>query len=171
MSLLLFSFRKMQIIRQRDDINARIMELQRKQMDYQTYAASVADGSISLNDLTNCPPSLFGRMTQFMTYSHEAAMQGANQKFAYMSQLYAPQMQTMDQNTQQMFLFSMRQNLYEKERERFSRYEEKLLKQVDTNTEQEIARLSTQAKMLDSELQSIDQGEDNAIKSSTPKYA
>lgn len=171
MSLLLFSFRKMQIIKQRDDINARIMELQRKQMDYQTYAASISDGSISMNDLSNCPASLFGRMSQFMFSSHQAAMQGADQKFGYMSQLYGPQLQTMDPNTQQMFLFEMRKSLYDKERERFSLYEQNLLKQVDTNTQQELARLSTQAKMLESELQSIDQGEDNAIKSSTPKYA
>lgn len=165
MSLLILAFRRQQIICRRNSIQLRLMELQKKLMDYQTYAASISKGSITMSDLMDCPSSLFGRMTNFMFSSDQSARFEAQQKFGYMSQLYGAQMQNP------MMQQAMFKSLYEQGRERFNQVETKLLSKVDTQIEQEMARLNTQLKMLDAEEQSVTQGEDNAAKNSAPKYA
>lgn len=171
MSFLIFVFRRQQIIDQKARINSRLMELQKKLFDYQSYSSSIADGSISVNDLMNCPASLFDRMTKYMFYSHAAAMQGAAGKMGFMSQMYAPQLQNQPPEAQQQFLFMLQKSLYEQERERFNQVEQKLLNMEDTKIQKEMSTLQTQLKMLDAEEQTTKEAEDKAAQNSAPKYA
>jgi hypothetical protein len=171
MSLLIFSLRRQQIIQQKASINMRLMELQQKLNDYMTYASSISDGSISINDLMSCPASLFGRMTNYMFASSQSAMQGATAKFATLSPLFMPQMQGQDPQSQQQFQYVLQKNLYDQERERFNKVEQKLLNVEDTKIQQEMARLNTQLKMLDAEDQTVTEAEGKAAEKSAPKYA
>ena len=51
MSLLIFAYRKLDINRQRSDLNYRLMEITRKLSDLQQYASNIADGSVSMSDM------------------------------------------------------------------------------------------------------------------------
>lgn len=170
MSLLIFTLRRNQIVQQKAAINLKLMEMRQKLMDYESYATSIADGSVSLNDLMSCPPSLFDRMTKYMFYSHAAAMQGAAQKFGFMSQMYAPQLQSQPPMVQQQYMFMLQKSLYEQERQRFSQIETKILNKENTKAQQEAERLQTQLKLLEAEEQSIREAEDKVLKNSAPKY-
>ena len=68
MSLLIFAYRKLDIIRQQNELNFRLMNLTRKLSDLQQYAANVADGSVSMSDMMNTPSSMFGRQMMYMQY-------------------------------------------------------------------------------------------------------
>ena len=81
MGLLIFAYRKLDIIRQRNDIQYRLMNLTRKLSDLQQYASNIADGSVSMSDMMNTPSSMFGRQMMYMQYAHNGAIFGAQQKF------------------------------------------------------------------------------------------
>lgn len=170
MSLLIFAYRKLDIIRRRNDIQFKLLNLRQKLMDLQTYAASISDGTVSMNDLMTAPASQFGRMSIFMQYSHQMAMQGAQEKFALMSQTPGAIPPMQNPQLQQQYAQMMFKNLYDQEREKSSKVEQKILNQQDTRIQQEVSRLETQLKMLDSEEQSNNQAEDAAAKSSAPRY-
>lgn len=69
MSLLVFAYRKYEIIRQKNDLNYRIMSLTRKLNELQQYAANIGDGTVSMQDIMNMPASMFNRAAAFMAYS------------------------------------------------------------------------------------------------------
>lgn len=171
MSVLMLTFRKLRIIQEKANINMKLMELQRKLMDFQNYSASIANGFVTMNDLINCPASLFGRMVNYMQYSNAAATQGMQQKMAYMGPMYMAQMQNQPPQAQQQMQYYLQKSLYEQERERFSQVEQKLLNKEDTKIQQQIARLNTQLQMLESEEKSVDSATEKDAQSSAPKYA
>lgn len=171
MSLLIFSFRRQQIIEAKSRINMRLMQLQQKSLELQTYASNIADGSVSLNDLLTTPSSLFGRMMNFMQYSNNFAYQGAQQKMMMLGMSGAlGQFGAVPPQQQQMYQSIMMQQLMQQERDRVCKIEQNKLNQEDKKVEQEIARLNTQLKMLEAEEQNVEKAEDKGIQSSTPKF-
>lgn len=170
MSLLIFAYRKQDIIRRKNDLNFKLLNLKQKLMDLQSYASSIADGTVSLNDLMKAPPSMFNRMSIFMMYSHEAAMSGAQQKYALLSQTPGAIPPMQDPNMQQQYAQMMFKNLYDQEREKTSKVEQKILNEQDKKIQQEVARIETQLKMLDAEEQTVTQAEDKAAEKGAPKY-
>lgn len=173
MSFLIFSYRRQSIIARKSDINLKLMQLRKRQMDLQSYASSIADGTVSLNDLMGAPASVFMRMNSFMIYSHQAAMMGAQQNLPGMiamtqaNGVFANLNPQMQQQYQQMIF----KNLYDKEREKFSHQEEKVLNQEDKRIEQQVAHLNTQLQMLEAEEKSLEQAETKEAERSAPKFA
>lgn len=169
MSFLIFSYRHQDIIARKSALNFKLLQLNKKLMDLQTYAANIADGSVSMNDLMTVPPSLFNRMSVFMQYSHQSAMMGAQQKLPFMMQAgVMPQVQDpMMQRQYQQMLFK---NLYDQEREKASKVEEKILHQQELKIEQEKASIETQLKALDAEEEKVKSAEDEGAKKSAPQY-
>lgn len=172
MGVFLFTYRHHSIISQKSDINKKLLDLRKRQMDLQSYSSAVADGSVSMNDLMSAPPTMFSRMLAHMSSSHQQAMvgaqnglpgllamAGANGMFANLQ----PQMQ--EQYKQMMF-----KNLYDKEREKFARQEEKILSREDKRIEQQVAQLTTQLQMLEAEEKNIVQAEAEEAKNSAPKF-
>lgn len=170
MSLLIFSYRKLDIIHRKNELNYRLMNLTRKLEDLQQYAANIADGSISMSDMMNTPGSMFNRQMMFMMYSHNASIWGAQQQFAMMQPTLQMQMQQMDPNSQMMYQQWVYQNLYKQQREMVGKQEAKLLNEQEKQIQKEKAQLETQLKMLDQEYESCKQGEDAAIKQWKPEY-
>lgn len=170
MSLLIFVKRHQDIIARKSALNFRLLELNRKLMDLQTYAASIADGSVSMNDLMSAPASMFSRMSIFMQYSHQLAMSGAQQKFAVMSQVPGSMPQMPNPELQQQYAQMMFKNLYDQEREKASKQEDKILNLENKKIEQEKAQIETQLKMLDAEEEQVKKGEDDGAKKSAPQY-
>lgn len=104
MSLLIFAYRKLDIMQRKSDLNYRLMNLTRKLSDLQQYAANIGDGSVSMSDMMNTPGSMFGRQLMYMQYAHNAALFGASQQMQMMQPQIAMQMQQMqDPNMQAMY--------------------------------------------------------------------
>jgi len=147
--------------------------MNQKLQDLQSYASNIADGSISMNDMMHTPASMFNRTMMFMTYSHNAALTGANQNMQMMMALpniQAQMAQIQDPNQQAMYQQWMFQNLYTQERQKFSKQEAKLMNEQEKEMQKEKARLETQLKMLEAELEGVKQGEQDAIKQWKPEY-
>lgn len=147
------------------------MNLTRKLSDMQQYAANIADGSVSMSDMMNTPSSMFGRQMMYMQYAHNGALFGAQQKMAMMQPQIAMQMQQMqDPNYQAMYQQWIFKSLYDQERERMGKQETKLLNEQEKQIQAEKAKLETQLKLLDQELEACKQGEDAAGKQWKPEY-
>lgn len=173
MSLLVFAYRKIQILRQKNDLNYRLMKLNQKLEDLQQYASNIADGSVSMSDMMNTPASMFGRTMMYMTYSHNGALQNAQQQMQQMMmmpQVQAQMQQIQDPNQQMMYQNWIFDNLYKQQREQFGKVEQKLLNEQEKEIQQEKAKLETQLKMLEAEFDSTKQGEDKAASSWKPEY-
>ena len=170
MSLLIFGFRKIDIIRQKNDLNYRLMQVTKKLSDLQQYAANIGDGSVSMFDMMNTPASMFNRQMMFSIYSHNMALAGAQQNFMMMQPMMNMQMQQMNPNAQAMYQQWVFQNLYKQQKERINKVEKKLLNQQETQIQQEKAKIESQLKMLDQELQSVSEAENKAIENWKPNY-
>ena len=171
MSLLIFAYRKLDIMHRKNDLNYRLMNLTRKLSDMQQYAANIADGSVSMSDMMNTPSSMFGRQMMYMQYAHNGALFGAQQKMAMMQPQIAMQMQQMqDPNYQAMYQQWIFKSFYDQERERMGKQETKLLNEQEKQIQAEKAKLETQLKLLDQELEACKQGEDAAVKQWKPEY-
>ena len=171
MSLLIFAYRKLDIMHRKNELNYRLMNLTRKLSDMQQYAANIADGSVSMSDMMNTPSSMFGRQMMYMQYAHNGALFGAQQKMAMMQPQIAMQMQQMqDPNYQAMYQQWIFKSLYDQERERMGKQETKLLNEQEKQIQAEKAKLETQLKLLDQELEACKQGEDAAVKQWKPEY-
>lgn len=170
MSLLIFTYRHQDIIARKSDLNFKLDGLRRKLMDLQSYAASIADGQVTLNDLASVPPSQFARMSIFMQSSSQAAYAGAQEKFAYMSQIPGamPQMETAE--LQKQYSEIMIKQLYDQGIEKFGEQEAKLLNVEDKKIQQQVTQMETKLKMLDAEEEKVTKAEDEAAKKSAPQY-
>lgn len=168
MSLLIFTFRSYQLLQQKASLNFKLYELRQSLIDLQKYSASIADG-VSLNDLSQSPTAMFGRMVNYMQYSHGVASQGTEQKFALMQSMGSvPQM--ADANLQQQYVSMLKSNLYEQERATAEKVETKLLDLKERQINQEIKKYEDQLAMIDAEEKSVGSAKDSAIKDSAPKY-
>ena len=170
MSLLIFGFRKIDIIRQKNDLNYRLMQVTKKLSDLQQYSANISDGSVSMFDMMNTPASMFNRQMMFSMYSHNMALAGAQQNFMMMQPMMNMQMQQMDPSAQAMYQQWVFKNLYQQQKERINKVEQKLLNQQETQIQQEKAKIESQLKMLDQELQSVSEAENKAIENWKPNY-
>ena len=157
MSFLIFAYRKLDIMQRKSDLNYRLMNLTRKLEDLQQYAANIADGSVSMSDMMNTPGSMFGRQLMYMQYAHNASLFGAQQ------QMQDPNMQAMYQN----WIFK---SLYDQQREQIGKQETKLLNEQEKQIQAEKAKLETQLKLLDQELEACKQGEDKGAEQFKPNY-
>ena len=172
MSLLIFAYRKLDITRQKSDLNYRLMQLTQKLSDLQQYAANIADGSVSMSDMLNTPGTMFGRQMMYMQYAHNGALFGAQQKMAMMQPMIAMQMQQMGNNPayQQMYQNWIFNSLYEQERQRMGKQEQKLLNEQEKQIQAEKLKLETQLKMLDQELEALKEGEHKSIQQWKPEF-
>lgn len=173
MSLLMLHRRRLSIIHQKYAINARLNEMNQKLQDLQQYAANIADGSVSISDMANTPASMFNRTMMFMTYAHNGALMAANnnvQQFMMLPNVQAQMAQMQDPNQQQMYQQWIFKNLYQQEREKVAKQEGKLLNEQEKEMQKEKAKLETQLKMLEAELEGVQQGEKDSIKNWKPEY-
>ena len=172
MSLLIFAYRKLDITRQKSDLNYRLMQITQRLSDLQQYASNIADGSVSMHDMLNTPSSMFGRQMMYMQYAHNGALFGAQQKMAMMQPMIAMQMQQVGNNPQyqQMYQNWIFNNLYDQERQRMGKQEQKLLNEQEKQIQAEKLKIETQLKLLDQELESVKEGENKAVQQWKPEY-
>ena len=171
MSLLIFAYRKLDIMRQKSDLNFRLTQLTQKLMDLQQYASNIADGSVSMSDMLNTPGSMFGRQMMYMNYAHNMAVFGAQQQMMMMQPQLSMQVGQMgNPQYQQMYMNWVFRSLYEQQRQQIGKQEQKLLNEQEKQIQAEKAKIETQLKMLDQELESTKQAEDAGVKQMKPEY-
>lgn len=170
MAFLVLFARKMSLKNQVNDLNYKLMQKQQELQDLQSYTASIADGEVSMNDLTSAPASMFGNMSQFMVGSHNYAMTAAQQNMALLQGAQAGQQnpQQMAQNQYQYLVFK---NLYDTQKQQYLKAEQQKLHVKEKSMENEKLKLEQQLKLAEAELSQLDQAINNGIKESAPQFA
>ena len=168
MAFLVLFARKMMLKNQASDLNYKLMQKSQELQDLQSYTASIADGEVSLNDLSNSPASMFGNMTQFMMGSHNYAMGAAQQQYGMVG---AQQPVTQDAMAQAQYQQLVFKNLYDQQKQQYLKAEQARLHVKEKSMENEKLKLEQQLKLIEAELSTIDQSIDKGIKDSAPQYA
>ena len=172
MSFLVLFARKMSLKNQISDMNYKLMQKQQELQDLQSYTAAIADGEVSMNDLTTAPASMFGRMSQYMVGSHNYASQAAQANYAMFGGMQAAQGgQTQDATAQQQYQYLVFKNLYDTQKQQYLKAEQAQLHVKEKAMENEKLKLEQQLKLLETELSTLDQSIDKGIKDSAPQYA
>lgn len=169
MSILAAQWIKTNLIRQENEINYKLMLLNKKLTDLQQYSANIGSGTLSMNSILNVPSSTFNRALAFMNYSARGAMMGAQ----YNMQLMAPQInmqlqqiqQTNQNNPQMVEMYKkwVMNNLYKQELEKYQKQETKLLNQQEQEIQQEKTRLSTQVQIIKTRIESCDKMQQDSL--------
>lgn len=172
MSLLILAYRQSQLIQRLSDLTLRMMERGKRLVDLSKYSSSISDGSVSMNDLMTCPPSMFNRMSIFMKYSNDAAISGAQQKFGIMVQagvigMALAQVNPAQQEAYKQYMF---QNLYNQEREKFAEQVKKQVNLEEEKLKKEDANDQIEYKMLEAEKSKLDEQVSKEAQNSAPKY-
>ncbi len=174
MTVLTMMYRKSYLKNRLNQLEYQLMQKQQAKNELSTYAASVADGSISYEDLSNCPSQLFGRMTQFMFNSHNAAMMGAQSNMAQMQAAGmlggAAGTDAAAVQQQQMYNQLLFQNLYKQQREQAAKIESKILNEQEKQMDQEVLKLQNELTLVQNEYNSISKAVDNAAQMDTVSY-
>lgn len=174
MGFLVSFARKMSLKTQINDLNYRLMQKQQELQDLQAYTAAIADGEVSMNELTTTPASMFGRMSQYMVASHNYAYQAAQMNYAQFGGAQVSQMQAQGgQNpaSTQQYQYAVFKNLYDQQKQQFMKAEQAQLHVKEKAMENEKLKLEQQLKMMEAELQYLDKSIDNGIKDAAPQYA
>ena len=174
MSFLVLFARKLSLKNQVSDLNFKLMQKSQELQDLQSYTAAIADGEVSMNDLTTAPVSMFGRMSQYMVGSHNYAMNAASQNMAMLQGAQQPAQQGQEaqqaqaQAQYQQLVFK---NLYDQQKAQFLKAEQARLHVKEKAMENEKLSIEQQLKMAEAELSQMDQAINNGIKEAAPQYA
>ena len=167
-------YRKSFLKNRMNQLEYQLIQKQQAKSELSTYAASVADGSISYEDLSNCPSQLFGRMTQFMFNSHNAAMMGAQGSMAQMQAAGmiggATGTDAAAVQQQQMYNQLVFQNLYKQQREQAAKVEAKILNEQEKQMDQEVLKLQNELTLVQNEYNTISKAVDSAAQMDTVSY-
>ena len=171
MSLLVLFARKMSLKNQINDYNYKLMQKKQELMDLQQYTAAIADGQVSLNDLSTAPSSVFGRMSQYMVASHNYAANAAQQNMAYLQGSGQMQPISTDGAAQAQYQQLVFQNLYNQQQDQFRKAEEARLNVKNKALDNECLKIEQQLKQLETEYQTLGSAVDKYAKESAPQYA
>lgn len=171
MSLLILFHRKMSLRQQINDKNYQLMQKKQELYDLQSYTAAIADGSVSMNDLTTSPATMFGNMSQYMVGSHNYAMNVAQQNMAYLQGTNQIGQVSQDATAQNQYQMAVFKNLYDQQKAQYQKAEEAKLQVKNKQIDNECLKLEQQLKQLEAEYQSIGSSVDKYASECAPKYA
>ncbi len=171
MCLFLILTRKIHLIRAKFDVNAKIMNITKKISDLQRYACNIADGKLSLKEMTDVPSKLFGRQSIFQMYSHNRALQMANVQMGMMAPMMAMQMQNANPQMLAMYQQNMYMNLYQEGRKEVAEEEKKLLNEQEKELVAEKEKLQSLAQEYEVELKGLREAEPRAYEFLKPTLA
>lgn len=178
MSLLIFTKRHQDIIVRTSDLNYKLNLMNQKIMDLQSYAATIANGALSVNDLMNAPSSLFGRMSAYMQVSNQTGIENAQRNFGSVWTMNQANLQaTLAQSDpnqrgmiQQQYELMIKQKLYQDGQEKCAKQETAILNQEEKRLDQQKALIETQLKMLDAEEKTVSEAESKEAEKTAPKF-
>jgi len=168
--LFIGAWRISDLINKKSQKELELMKLKQKLSDLQSYSSSIGDGSVSMNDLMQAPSSVFNRMSMFMMYSHQAALSGAQEKFNFMMMTPGAMPQLPNPQQQQQYSQMAFKALYEQEKDKFKKVEEKNLNEQEKKISMQSEQLQTELKMIEGELTATKEGTTKSATDSAPKY-
>ncbi len=171
MCLFMILTRKLFLIRQKYDVNAKIMNITRKITDLQRYASNIADGKVSAQEMYDVPTKLFGRQSIFQQYAHNRSLQMANMQMATMAPMMAMQMQNVNPQYQALYQQNMFMNLYKEARKEAAQEEQKLLNEQEKELVLEKEKLQALAQEYDVELKGLNEAMPRAFEIVKPNIA
>jgi hypothetical protein len=178
MSWLVFSLRHQQIIARKSDLNYKLLTMQRKLLDLQQYASAISDNVISLNELSQAPSSMFGRMFGFLQTSSGMAYSNAAQNIGIAMMMNGSNINAAMQNVpqqnqaqyQQYYQQLIFKNLYEQGRDKASKSETARLNQEEKQIDLQVSQIQSELTALAAEEKNVSDAESKAAESSAPKY-
>ena len=147
------------------------MNITRKIGDLQRYASNIADGKISMKEMTDVPAKLFGRQSIFQQYAHNRSLQMANWQMATMAPMMAMQMQNMNPQFAGLYQQNMFMNLYKEARIQAAEEEKKLLNEQEKELVVEKEKLIAMRDACDAELKSLNEAAPRALEWLKSSYA
>lgn len=166
--LFLSTLRLHSIMNEKSKINLELNEKNKELLDLQNYAATISSGSVTMNDIANCPTSVFSRLINFMNYATTTATQSAQSNYSIFS---AQNQQTFTDATQQQnYLNNVMQSFYKQAMDQCIQVETKLLNAKETKIQQDINKLQTRLQMLDSEQNSCESAQQQSASKGGPNY-
>ena len=168
-------FRGAKIKSELSDLRLKQMKLQDKIAALAAYAANIADGIITPEELSKSPASIFGRQMAYMMNSIPMAMIQGSQAFGmYMGQ-YGAQIQAFGQDPAMAMMMNanpmmLQMNFFKQALERQGKIEQEKLHVEEKKLQKELSGIEIRIKMLEAEQQSIAKAIDNEIRQNTPKF-
>lgn len=163
MSILLSGSLISSITSQIANIESQMVEANQKMLDMQSFAASISDGSFSMDDMMNTPGSMFNRTMTFTQSSNQIAMMSAQQKMAYVMRMPGAVPQIADPRAQQMYMQAMFKSFYDQGKTQIVEVERKKLHVEETKLQQKISMLEARKKMLEKYLDNAKNDQDKSI--------
>lgn len=135
----------------------KILNITKKLHDLTRYASNIADGKISVKEMSDIPARLFQRQSIFQMTSHQNAVMTAQMQMGAMGSMLAMQLGQMPPQMQAMYQNQVFMNLYSEARKEAAQQEQKLLNEQEEELTAEKAKLEALAQEYDVELKSLDQ--------------
>lgn len=176
--LLVGSARLGTIIGLEKDLQFKQSQLQHELGDLQTYSDNLSDG-VTIDNLSTCPPSMFGRSCIFQAFSNEGSLKAASADMQYMQQSgmlngamaqIAQQSQNNAAQQKNAYMKYVFANLYQQERTKFVEKEKKNLNQKEKKIQKQIDEINIQLKMLDAEKEPLKTEVEKEAKEAAPRF-
>lgn len=150
----------------------RLMEITRRISDMQDYAATIAKGSLTLDDIASAPSSMFGRLLAFSQYSDARAAMMRDAQFNDPGFQAALTMQTQNMAPEILPQYTkwIQDNMYAQARDQVSKEEARMLNLEEKKLTQEKEKLEALIKMEEADLESAKKARDKGIEQMAPKY-
>ncbi len=162
MTWLMLSMRKMQLKSEVSDLQFEEVQISNKIQELANYTNSIADGTLTMNELASAPSSLFGTTLDYLQNSSAAAYQSATIKTnALIQQLAQTNNMTGNQygytmgsidgaNYDASTIFN---EIYKEELKEYSKQMQQVLNEYEKELQTEQTRVETQLQAKEAELQ------------------
>jgi len=167
MGVLTFTARIHDLIHRKSDIEYRLQKITRKMNHLTDYSAVVGNDILSIGELLSVPGAMLGRTLNYLGFAQNYANGYMQQNAPYMQQMYAQQ--NGGQLDPQMQQYIMEQ-LYKDGREKAKEIEERNLKRIEEDLQQQKEREQAQLSEVEEELKSAKEARKAAIKDMAPQY-
>ena len=157
------------------DLRYKEMKLSQKIQELATYAANIADGIITPEEMATSSAGIFGAQMAYMMRSIPMAMMQGKQAFQMYWGQYGAQMMAMRHDPSMSMMMQtnpmmLQMQFFQQALERQGKIEQKKLHAEEKKLQQEKLTLENQIKMLEAELRAVEKATDKEIAHSAPKF-
>lgn len=181
MTWVMLSLRKATLKSRVSDLEAKLVNISQRIQDMQSYASSIADGSVSYSEMANAPSSLFGTHLEYMQNASGVAYQSAQIK----TNAYLQQMNMIQQNTQGQYQLAIDptgaqadvqpylifNEIYKQEMKEYAKQISEKLNGEEKELQTEKTRIEAQIKAAEAEYDSVSKQMDTNIKNDAIQLA
>lgn len=169
--MLLAFYRQMSLIRQRNSLQKQLMDEKQKLYDYQSYAATLGQGPMTMASVASLPSSVFSDGLAFMGMSNQVALMEAQQKYSIFQQSGMLQQQGVTNPVQLQQMQRYYFNCFaEQAFQRLRKIKENELNKLEKEIELRTTRIEQRLTAVNSEIESV-KGAVERDAQKAPKYA